>query len=220
MKRIRVLIVDDHAVVRTGLRTILETEDDIAVVAEAGDGAGAVREAEAAQPSVVLMDVRMRTSTDGIEACREIRSRVPGAAVLVLTSFGGGEAILAAFMAGAAGYLLKNTGPRELLRSIRAVAAGETLLDPNVAGQVTNKLVDLASGDDQGRAAALTDREKEVLTLVARGRTNREIAEELVIAPATARNHVSRILDKLGMHRRSEAAAFAAEIGLLAGGDN
>ena len=133
----------------------------------------------------------------------------------MLTSYGGGDAALAAFMAGASGFLIKNTGPADLLRAVRAVSNGESLVDPSVMNDVAAKLSDLAEGDpQQQRAASLSQREREVLGLVAQGLTNNEIAEQLVIAPATARNHVSHILEKVGMRRRSEAAAFAAEIGL------
>jgi len=217
MTRLRVLIADDHAVVRQGLRAILEAADGIDVVAEAADGATAVAEAAAARPDVVVMDVRMRSEVDGVEACREIKSQQPDTAVLMLTSFGGADAVLASFMAGASGFLVKNTGSRELIRAVQAVGGGASLLDPSVMTQVASKLSGLAAGDPhQARAQVLSEREREVLRLIARGFTNRQIADELVIAPATARNHVSHILDKLGMRRRSEAAAFAAEIGLTA----
>ena len=166
MKQIRVLLVDDHAVVRAGLRAILEVEDDIAVVAEAADGAAAVREALAANPAVVIMDVRMGP-TDGIQACREIKSERDGIGVLMLTSFGGAEAVVAALMAGASGFLLKNTGRDELLRAIRAVARGESLLDAAATRQITNKIVDLAAGGGAPLVSRLSDREREVLTLVA-----------------------------------------------------
>ena len=153
--------------------------------------------------------------TDGIQACREIKSERDGIGVLMLTSFGGAEAVVAALMAGASGFLLKNTGRDELLRAIRAVARGESLLDATATRQITNKIVDLAAGGGAPLVSRLSDREREVLTLVAQGHTNKEIAGELVISKVTARNHVSHILEKLGMSRRSEAAAFAAQMGLL-----
>ncbi len=214
MNRIRVLLVDDHEIVRTGLRALLEAEADMAVVGEAEDGEGAVREALSLLPRVVVMDVRMG-GVDGIQACRAIKNDQPQIGVLMLTSFGGGEAVLAALMAGASGFLLKNTGGHGLLRAIRAVARGESLLDPEVTKETADKLVELASAGRDTRVGRLSPREREVLSLVARGYTNREIAEELVISPATARNHVSHILEKLGMGRRSEAAAFAAEMGIV-----
>ena len=214
MTPIRVLLADDHEVVRVGLRSLLEIEPDMRVVAEAGDGATAIREAQAHRPDVVIMDVRMEP-TDGIAACREIKSLLPETGVLMLTSFGTEEAVLAALMAGASGFLLKNAGRAEVLRAVRAVARGESLLDTAVTRRVTEQLVALATRAEHDEVAQLSAREREVLALVAEGRTNREIAARLVISEATARNHVSHILDKLGMSRRSEAAAFAARMGLL-----
>ena len=211
---IRVMIVDDHEVVRVGLRSLLEMEPDIRVVAEAADGDQATAEARVAAPSVVLMDVRMGR-TGGIEACRELKEALPDVRVLMLTSFGTRDEVLAALMAGASGFLLKNTGREELLRAVRAVAAGESLLDPAVTAGVTDRLVELAGQAEDPRIAPLSEREREVLRLVAQGQTNKEIAESLVISAATARNHVSHILEKLGMRSRTEAAALvAAELGL------
>lgn len=210
---IRVLLVDDHEVVRYGLRSLLEAEGDITVVGEAGDGAAAVRQAEALRPGVVVMDVRMG-AMDGIEACRIIRDRVPGCAVLILTSFGTDEAVMSALVAGAAGFLVKNTSRADLIRGIRAVAAGHSLLDPTVTRRVTERLVDLATKATAPELAGLTEREREVLRCIADGNTNRQIADRLVIAEATARHHVSHVLEKLGLARRSEAAAFAARLGL------
>ena len=210
---IRVMIVDDHEVVRVGLRSLLEMEPDIRVVAEAADGDQATAEARVAAPSVVLMDVRMGR-TGGIEACRELKEALPDVRVLMLTSFGTRDEVLAALMAGASGFLLKNTGREELLRAVRAVAAGESLLDPAVTAGVTDRLVELAGQAEDPRIAPLSEREREVLRLVAQGQTNKEIAESLVISAATARNHVSHILEKLGMRSRTEATALAAELGL------
>ena len=187
-------------------------------VSEISDPEGALREARASRPQVVLMDVRM-PGLSGIEACRLLRERLPETAVLMLTSFGVEEAVFASIMAGAAGYLLKNTGRRELLRAVRAAAAGESQLDPTVTVRVLARLRDLTAKEEDRESALLSEREKEVLALVAQGRTNREIAAELVISENTARNHVSRILSKLGLARRSEAATFAARHGLLAEDD-
>ena len=214
MATIRVLLADDHEVVRLGLRTMLELEPDITVVAEASDGAAAVREASAHRPDVVIMDVRIGP-VDGIEACRELKSRHPEVGVLMLTSFGTDEAVLAALVAGASGFLLKNAGRADLLRAVRVIGEGGSLLDPAVTRGVTQRLVDLATRAEQPEVAQLSQREREVLVLVARGLTNREIAARLVISEATARNHVSHILEKLGLSRRSEAAALAARLGLL-----
>ncbi len=215
---IRVLLVDDHELVRVGLRTVIEMEPDIRVVGEASDGDAAVREALASQPDVVVMDVRMGP-TDGIDACRQLRSQMPAVGVLMLTSFGTKEAVLSALLAGASGFLVKNTGRADLLRAIRAVAAGESLLDPAVTKTVTDRLLQLAAEVGDPRIAALSPREREVLQEVARGRTNHEIAVELGISDATARNHVSHILEKLGMSLRCEAAALAAQVGLAADSD-
>ena len=212
-QRIRVLIVDDHEVVRIGLRTFLELESDITVVGEAADGEAAYREAKRTDPSVVVMDVRMGPA-GGIEACRELKSELPDVGVLMLTSYGEKEAVLASITAGASGFLLKNTGHEELLRAIRRVAAGESLLDPAVTRAVTDRLIELSAQSEDPMIARLSEREREVLRHVAKGLTNKEIAQELVISPATARNHVSHVLEKLEMRSRSELAAFAAKVGL------
>lgn len=214
MGTIRVLLVDDHEVVRAGLRAMLEIEPDLRVIGEASDGARAVLDAESLGPDVVIMDVRMDTM-DGIASCREIKSRMPQTGVLMLTSFGTNEAVLAALVAGASGFMLKNAPRTELLRAVRAVGAGQSLLDPSITKTVTNRLVELTEQAEHPAIAALSPREREVLALVAHGATNREIADRLVVAETTARNHVSHILEKLGMARRSEAAAFAAQVGLM-----
>lgn len=213
MPHIRLMIVDDHEVVRVGLRTLLSMEPDISVVGEAADGVEAVRVAVQLRPDVVLMDVRM-AAMDGIEACRALRSEIPETNVLMLTSYGTQEAVLDALMAGASGFLLKNAGHEELLRAVRAVAAGESLLDPAVTRAVTQRLVDLTASAEHPLLRSLSAREREVLLLVAEGHTNREIAERLVISDTTARNHVSHILDKLGVRRRAEAAVLASQLGL------
>jgi len=213
MAEIDVLIVDDHEVVRMGLRALLSMEPDMRVVGEAADGEAAYSEAMRARPDVIIMDIRMGHS-DGIDACRAIKSDMPGVGVLMLTSFGEREAVLASLMAGASGFLLKNTGHAELLRAIRSIAAGDSLLDPAITRSVMDTLVRLVENAEDPRIAQLTEREREVLRLVADGQSNKEIAMTLVISPATARNHVSHILDKLGMRSRSEAAVFAVEAGL------
>ena len=214
MDRIKVMIVDDHEVVRLGLRAALELEDDMEVVADLGDASVAVQEAEIRHPEVVLMDVRM-PGIDGIQACRMIRESLPDTKVVMLTSYSDEEAVMASIMAGASGYLLKNTGRASLLSSIRSAAKGESLLDPQVANRVLARLRDLIAKERDREAGLLSEREREVVALVAQGLTNKEIAAELVISGNTARNHVSRILDKLGLTRHSEAARFAAQHGLL-----
>ena len=214
MSRIRVMVVDDHEVVRSGLRAILEPEDDLDVVSEAATGSEATDKASRLRADVVLMDVRME-GMSGIEACRLIKSADPRPAVIMLTSFGEEEAVLSSIMAGASGYILKNVGRSDLLKAIRAAAAGQNLLDPAVTGEVMKKLAQLTAKEEERATENISDREKDVLSLVAQGLTNREIAERLVISENTARNHVSRILEKLGMTRRSELAAWVTRVGLV-----
>jgi two-component system, NarL family, response regulator DevR len=207
------LLVDDHEVFRIGLRTVLEFEPDLRVVGEAGDAAAGVRAAEALRPDLVLMDVRLG-GIDGVAACREIRSRLPEVRVLMLTSFADEDVVMASIMAGAAGFVTKNVGRAELLAAIRSVARGESLLDPAVTRSVLARLVELSERDRARGTDNLSEREREVLVLVAQGCTNREIAEKLVLSEHTARNHISRIFEKLGLSRRSEAAAYATRMGL------
>jgi DNA-binding NarL/FixJ family response regulator len=207
----RLMIVDDHEVVRMGLKAALEVEDDFTVVAEAGNGRDAIDRARAHQPDIVLMDVRM-DGMDGIEACREIRNELPDTKVLMLTSFAEEETVVAAVLAGAAGYVLKNVARARLLEALRSVARGESLLDSKVTRSVLEKLV--AGDGKKGERDVLTEREREVLVLIADGATNKEIAAKLVVSENTARNHVSHILGKLGFSRRSEAAAYAVRKGL------
>lgn len=199
------LIADDHAVVREGLRTFLDLQDGIEVAGEAADGREAVDEAERLRPDVVLMDLVM-PRLDGVEAMRELRARVPQARVVVLTSFLDDERLLPALRAGAAGYLLKNVEPRELARSIRLAAAGEALIDPAVAA----RLVDALGSDGPAGHAELTPREQEVLDLIGRGFANKRIALELGIAEKTVKTHVSHVLAKLGVSDRTQAALYAA----------
>lgn len=208
----RLMIVDDHEVVRMGLRAALEIEADFTVVAEAGSGKEAIDKARAHQPDIVLMDVRM-DGMDGIEACREIRNELAETKVLMLTSYAEEETVVAAVMAGAAGYVLKNVARARLLEALRSVARGESLLDSKVTKGVLEKLV--AGKSQKDTDDDLTPREKEVLTLIAEGATNKEIAAKLVVSENTARNHVSHILGKLGFSRRSEAAAYAVKKGLV-----
>ena len=214
MKPIRVMIVDDHEVVRMGLRAALELEEDMEVVAEAGDAQAALREADASGPDVVLMDVRM-PGIDGIQACRALRESQPDTRVVMLTSFSDEEAVYSSIMAGAGGFLLKNTRRADLLTAVRAAAAGESLLDPGVAASVLARLRKLAANQEEREVALLSGREREVLALVAQGLTNKQIAANLFISENTVRNHVSRILEKLDLSRRSEAASWAATHGLL-----
>jgi DNA-binding NarL/FixJ family response regulator len=205
---IRVLVVDDHAVVREGLRTFLSLQDGIEVVGEAGDGREAVAIAERERPDVVLMDLVM-PRLDGVQAMRELRARVPRARVIVLTSFLEDDRLLPAIRAGAAGYLLKNVEPSELARAVRAADAGEALIDPAVAA----RLVDALADDEQREEHPLTAREQEVLDLIARGYANKRIGLELGIAEKTVKTHVGHVLAKLGVADRTQAALYAARVG-------
>jgi DNA-binding NarL/FixJ family response regulator len=206
---IRVLIVDDHAVVREGLRTFLDLQDGIEVVGEAGDGEQAVREAERLRPDVVLVDLVM-PKLDGVQTMRALRERVPLARAVVLTSYLDDERLLPAIRAGAAGYLLKSVQPQELARAVRTAAAGEALIDPAVAA----RLVEALDGGREDRAEQLTPREREVLALLARGFANKRIAAELGIAEKTVKTHVSHVLAKLGVSDRTQAALYASRLGL------
>ena len=208
---ISVLLVDDHAVVREGLRTFLELQDGLEVVGEAGDGEEAVRVAERLRPDVILMDLVM-PRLDGVGAMRELRRRAPASRVIVLTSFTDDEKLLPAIQAGAAGYLLKNVQPRELARAVRAAHAGEALLDPSVAAKLMEAI---AQPQGEEPAEQLTAREREVLELIARGFSNKRIAVELGVAEKTVKTHVGHVLAKLGIHDRTQAALYAVRAGLV-----
>ncbi|GAA3885604.1 response regulator [Streptomyces sedi] len=205
---IRVLIVDDHQVVRRGLRTFLEVQDDIEVVGEAADGAAGVAAAVELRPDVILMDVKM-PGTDGVEALGRLREQGSGARVLVVTSFTERRTVVPALRAGAAGYVHKDIDPDALAGAIRSVHAGHVLLQPEVAGALL-----AGEGGGGGRAGALTDREREVLALIARGRANREIARALVLSEKTVKTHVSNILMKLDLADRTQAALWAVRHGM------
>jgi NarL family two-component system response regulator LiaR len=213
---IRVLIADDHAVVRQGLRTFLDLQADIDVVGEAADGEEAVAVAAEHAPDVILLDLVM-PRLDGIGALRRLREVAPAARVIVLTSFGEDERLFTALRAGASGYLLKDVEPAELVRSIRTVHGGGAPLSPAVAARVVEEL---ASGGGAGRAPAddLTPRELEVLCLIARGRSNKRIALELGVAEKTVKTHVSHVLAKLGLSDRTQAALYAVREGLVSPG--
>ena len=205
---IRILIVDDHAVVREGLRTFLELQEGLEVAGEAGDGEEALGAAERLRPDVVLMDLVM-PKLDGVGAMAELRKRVPGARVIVLTSFLDDDRLLPAIRAGAAGYLLKNVQPQELARAVRLADAGEALLDPAVAARLVDAVADGRPGDpDHG----LTPREQEVLGLIGRGFSNKRIALELGVAEKTVKTHVSHVLAKLGVADRTQAALYVERL--------
>ncbi len=206
---LRVLLVDDHEVVRSGVAALLKATDDIVVAGEAGTVQGAVEEADRVRPDVVVMDVRLADGS-GIEATREIRARRPQTQVLMLTSFADDEALFASIMAGASGYVLKQVRSGELLRAIRAVGAGQSLLDPAVTKAVLDRLRKGKHLMRDEKLARLSPQEERILTLIAEGKTNREVGEELHLAEKTVKNYVSSILSKLEVARRAEAAAYLA----------
>jgi DNA-binding NarL/FixJ family response regulator len=214
---IRVLIVDDHAVVREGLRTFLELQDGIEVVGEAADGEQAVARATALEPDVILMDLVM-PRLDGIGAMRALRERQSPSHVIVLTSFLDDERLMPALQAGAAGYLLKDVEPAELARAVRSACADEALIDPTVAARLLHTLsADEPRNHANDTAANLTRREREVLELIALGHSNKRIARELGVAEKTVKTHVGHLLAKLGVADRTQAALFAVQHGLAPG---
>ena len=206
---LRVMLVDDHEVVRGGVRAMLQATDDIIVTAEAASVQEAIDEASRSRPDVIVMDVRL-TDGSGIEATRQIRADRPATRVLMLTSFADDEALFASIMAGASGYVLKQVNSAELLRAIRAVGQGESLLDPAVTTSVLDRLRRGKHLMQDERLARLSPQEERILGSVAEGRTNREIGEKLGLAEKTVKNYVSSILSKLEVARRAEAAAYLA----------
>jgi two-component system, NarL family, response regulator LiaR len=222
---IRVVIADDHAVVRQGLRTLLDLQEEIEVVAEAADGEAALEAIARFAPDVVLLDVVM-PRLDGIAAIRAIRGRSPATRVLVLTSFGDDDKVFPAVRAGAAGYLLKDVQPQELVAAIRTVHAGDGLLAPPVAARLMERFAEADGGGGGGgqgppppSSDALTPREREVLVQLARGRPNKVIARELGVSERTVKAHVHNLLGKLGFTDRTQAAVYAVRRGLLGPGD-
>lgn len=205
----KVVLVDDHEVVRQGLKTLIDAEEDLNVVGEAGDVDNAIRQVGYHSPDVVVMDVRLPDGT-GVEACREIRSRWPDVNVLMLTSYADEEALVSSIMAGASGYVLKRIDSADLVDAVRRVGDGESLLDPNL----TDRLFARIRGDepDDPLLARLSPQERKILDLISEGKTNRQIAESLFLAEKTVKNYVSNLLSKLEMSRRSEAAAYAARL--------
>ncbi|MFD5744640.1 response regulator [Streptomyces massasporeus] len=213
---IRVLLVDDQPLLRTGFRMILEAEQDIAVVGEAGDGLQALDQVRALQPDVVLMDIRM-PRMDGVEATRQITG--PGrdgpAKVLVLTTFDLDEYVVEALRAGASGFLLKDAPANELVQAIRVVASGEAMLAPSITRRLLDKYATHLPSGEEPVPDTLTDREVEVLKLVARGLSNAEIAADLFVSETTVKTHVGHVLTKLGLRDRVQAAVYAYESGLV-----
>ena len=204
----RVLLCDDHEVVREGLRGLIGRQESMIVVGEAGTVAEAIAAAARAKPDVVIMDVRLPDGS-GVEACRAIRDATPETKVIMLTSYADDEALFASIIAGASGYLLKQTRGQAVVDAITTVASGRSLLDPDVTGKVLERIRE-SRGDDPA-IASLTDQERKVLEGLAEGHTNREIGEKLFLSEKTVKNYVSRILDKLGLSRRAEAAAYMAK---------
>jgi DNA-binding NarL/FixJ family response regulator len=206
---IGVFLLDDHEVVRKGLRALLEACEDIEVVGEADTVAEALVGIPAAQPNVAILDVRLPDGS-GVEVCRDVRSASPDIACVMLTSYADDEALIASIMAGAAGYVLKQVGSLDLLDTIRRAGAGESLLDPALTDRVLERLREGPKTDP--RLASLTPQERKILDLIAEGYTNRQIAENLFLAEKTVKNYVSNLLAKLGMERRTQAATFAARL--------
>lgn len=219
MKKIRVLIADDQMLMRQGLETLLELEPDLQVVGQASDGAEAVELVEQLKPHVVLMDVRM-PRMNGVDATRQIRARAPETQVIILTTFDDDEYVFEGLRAGAMGYLLKDVSAEDLTDAIRRVARGEALIQPSIARKVVSEFARLGAPEKKTAAHSelldpLSERELEILKLLAQGMSNREIAETLFITEGTAKNHVSNIFSKLGVRDRTQAVLRAQEIGLV-----
>jgi DNA-binding NarL/FixJ family response regulator len=206
---IRVFLLDDHEVVRRGVRDLLEAEPGITVVGEAGTAAEALARVPALVPDVAVLDVRLPDG-DGVSVCRDIRSALPEVACLMLTSFGDDEALFDAIMAGAAGYVLKQIRGTDLIGAVRTVASGQSLLDPGAAAEVMTRMQDRTAQADP--LAGLTPQERKILALIGDGLTNRQIGEQMFLAEKTVKNYVSALFAKLGMERRTQAAAYAARI--------
>jgi DNA-binding NarL/FixJ family response regulator len=207
--QIRVFLMDDHEIVRRGVRDLLETEPDIVVVGEAGTAAAALARIPALAPDVAILDVRLPDG-DGVSVCRDIRSAMPQVACLMLTSFSGDDALFDAIMAGAAGFVMKQIRSTDLISAVRTVAAGGSLLDPGAASKVMARMRDQAAKADP--LAGLTPQERKILELIGEGLTNRQIGEQMFLAEKTVKNYVSALFAKLGMERRTQAAAYAARI--------
>jgi two-component system, NarL family, response regulator DevR len=206
---VRVFLVDDHEVVRRGVRELLESDDHVVVVGEASTVEEALARIGAVQPDLALLDVRLPDG-DGVELCRDIRSRHPEIQALMLTSYDDDEALFNAMVAGAGGYVLKQVRGADLIQAVKRVAAGESILDPRLTGRLLDRLRVQTDQDDQ--MARLTDQERKILDLLAEGLTNRQIAERMILAEKTVKNYVSNLLAKLGMARRTEAAVYAAKL--------
>jgi two-component system, NarL family, response regulator DevR len=208
-KPISVFLLDDHEIVRRGVRDMLEAEGDIKVIGEAGTASSAIARIPALRPDVAVLDVRLPDG-DGVTVCREIRSRMPEVACLMLTSFADDDALMDAVMAGAAGYVLKQIRGTDLVGAVRTVATGQSMLDPRAASQLMARLRGQSAKQDP--LAGLTPQEKRILELIGEGMTNRQIGEHLFLAEKTVKNYISALFAKLGMERRTQAAAYAARV--------
>jgi DNA-binding NarL/FixJ family response regulator len=206
---IRVFLLDDHEVVRRGVKEMLESEPDITVVGEASTGAEALARVPAAKPDVAVLDVRLPDG-DGVSVCRELRSSMPELACLMLTSFADDEALYDAVLAGASGYVLKQIRGSDLINAVRTVAAGGSLIDPEMTAQVMARMRNQAAKKDP--LAGLTEQEKRILELIGEGLTNRQIGERMFLAEKTVKNYVSALFGKLGMERRTQAAVFSTKV--------
>ena len=209
MQKIRVFLLDDHEVVRVGVRDLLESDGDVEVVGEASTAAEALVRVPAVRPDVAVLDVRLPDG-DGVTVCRDLRSQFPELACLMLTSFADDEALFNAVIAGAAGYVLKQVKGNDILDSVRRVAAGQSLLDPATTARMMQRLRDQVERPDP--LEGLTEQERRVLALIGEGLTNRQIGERMFLAEKTVKNYVSNLLTKLGMERRTQAAAFVARM--------
>ena len=207
--RIRVFLLDDHEIVRRGVRDLLDAEPGITVIGEAGTAATALARIPALKPDVAVLDIRLPDG-DGVTVCRDLRSTMPQLACLMLTSFSDDEALVDAIMAGAAGYVLKQIRGTDLVGAIRTIATGRSLLDPQAAATVMRRIRDQATAADP--LAGLTDQERRILALIGEGLTNRQIGDRLFLAEKTVKNYVSALFAKLGMQRRAQAAAYAARV--------
>jgi DNA-binding NarL/FixJ family response regulator len=214
MRELRILLVDDHEIVRLGLKTLIDRQPTFQVIAEAGTADEAVEKARVHKPDVVVMDIRL-PGRNGIEATRDVMRLLPDTKVIMLTSYADDELLMEAIEAGAAGYVLKQIGSDSLLKALETVARGESLLDPALMNKVFARLREAARRERGQAFAGLTEQEVKILALVAEGLTNREIAERTYLSEKTVRNYVSAILGKLGLAHRSQAAAYAVEHGLL-----
>lgn len=215
---VQVFLVDDHEVVRAGIRSLIESEEDLEVIGETGSAEEAVRRVRQAKPDVVILDVRLPDGS-GVEVCRDIRSEDPDCKVLMLTSFADDDALFNSILAGASGFLLKQVRGTDLADAVRQVAAGRSLLDQGVHDRVLRRLRGETDDAEQNLLDQLTEQEQRILSLIAEGNTNRQIAEQVHLAEKTVKNYVSNILAKLGMARRSEAAAFVARMESRGGHD-